>query len=64
VIGSTGDEEKEPEDDGIMQLLSKENFGDVADYVLEEAVLEQEYPEANAERIKLERDLQAAHYVL
>eukprot|EP00354_Favella_ehrenbergii_P004566 CAMPEP_0170458220 /NCGR_PEP_ID=MMETSP0123-20130129/5250_1 /TAXON_ID=182087 /ORGANISM="Favella ehrenbergii, Strain Fehren 1" /LENGTH=47 /DNA_ID= /DNA_START= /DNA_END= /DNA_ORIENTATION= len=47
-----------------MQLLSKENFGDVADYILEEAVLEQEYPEANAERIKLERDLQAAHYVL
>ena len=49
--------------DCLMQLLLKDNFSDLKLYILDEADLKSEFPEATPERIKVERDLQAQHYV-
>ena len=62
-VGSCAVEQRDLSDP-IQQLLSKENFNDVQDYVLDEAVLVKVFPEASPERIKVERDLQSSHYVL
>lgn len=45
-------------------LLAKENFSDLKEYMLAESLLAQEFPESSSERIKVERDFQASHYIL
>ena len=62
-VGSSVVEQRDLSDP-IQQLLSKENFNDVQDYVFNEAVLVKDFPEASTKQIKVEKDLQSSYYVL
>ena len=50
--------------DIFTELLAGETFSDFKDYLIEESLLIEAYPECSLERIKVERELQASYYVM
>ena len=46
------------------ELLASETFSDFKEYLIDEALLVAAYPDASIERIQVERQYQASHYVM
>ena len=50
--------------DMFSELLASETFSDFKEYLIDEALLVAAYPDASIERIQVERQYQASHYVM
>lgn len=45
-------------------MLEKESYTDYKDYIVDESMLMTAYPDAHPERIRIEREFQASHYIM
>jgi len=56
--------QEERESDPFTELLEKETFGDIREFLIDESLFKLAYPDASTERIRVEREFQASYYVM
>lgn len=61
---SSLDRVQDRESDPFAELLEKETFDDIREFLIDEDLLKLAYPNASAERIRVEREFQASYYVM